>query len=150
LHKILNYTIKHITALETHEVRHPVLREGKPIESCVFIGDNLKTTIHLGLFSKEKPIGVCSFLKNKHHSIPHYNQFQLRGMAVLNEFQGKGLGQLLLKHGESELKKRKTKFLWCNARETAVRFYKKCGFEIIGEPFDIESVGLHYAMYKTL
>lgn len=106
--------------------------------------------MHLGLFYKEKPIAVCSFLKNKHHLIPNNNQFQLRGMAVLNEFQGKGLGQILLKHGEYELEKGQTKFLWCNARETAVNFYKKCGFQIIGQSFNIESIGLHYAMYKKL
>jgi predicted GNAT family N-acyltransferase len=40
--------------------------------------------------------------------------------------------------------------LWCNAREKAVKFYQNNGFEIIGEPFEIEKVGTHYVMFKKL
>jgi ribosomal protein S18 acetylase RimI-like enzyme len=146
----LNYTIQQISAKETLPVRHPVLREGKPIESCIFTGDDLKNTMHLGLFSNEKLIGVASLLKSKHDFILENSQYQLRGMAILKEFQKKGLGQLLLEHAESELKKLQIKILWCNARETASNFYKKCGFHVIGQPFNIASVGMHYVMYKKL
>ena len=33
------YVVKQITAAETIPVRHQVLRQGKPIESCVFQND---------------------------------------------------------------------------------------------------------------
>ena len=42
--------IKKITAFETIIVRHPVLRPGRPIESCHFDGDELLTTSHFGLY----------------------------------------------------------------------------------------------------
>lgn len=42
--------IKKITSYETMIVRHPVLRQGKPIETCHFEGDDLSSTYHLGLF----------------------------------------------------------------------------------------------------
>mgnify|MGYP003664781821 CR=1 FL=1 len=105
---ILNHTIKQIAAQDTYKVRQPVLREGKPIESCIFANDDLKTTIHLGLFSNEKLVGVASFLKNKNDLILESGQYQLRGMAILKAFQGKGLGKLILEHAESELKKTQT------------------------------------------
>lgn len=36
--------IKKIAAAETYSVRLPVLRKGKPIESCRFDGDDLETS----------------------------------------------------------------------------------------------------------
>lgn len=145
-----NYKIKQISSKETHVVRHPVLRPGKPIESCIFDGDNLETTLHLGLFIKDKLIGICSFFKNSNPDILEAPQYQLRGMAVLKAFQGKGLGKIILTEGELMLKEKKVKLIWCNAREIAVSFYRKNAYQIASKPFNIKDIGLHYVMYKTL
>ena len=71
-------------------------------------------------------------------------------MAVLNEFQGQGFGNIILKHGETLLKKANTKVIWCNARKIAVNFYKKNGYQIVGNPFNIKGIGIHYIMFKIL
>ncbi|GAL68931.1 hypothetical protein JCM19301_2950 [Jejuia pallidilutea] len=47
-----DYQIMQICAKETYPVRHPVLRTGKPIETCAFNGDDLPSTMHIGLFIK--------------------------------------------------------------------------------------------------
>lgn len=146
---MIDYNIKRITALETYLVRHPILRNKKPIESCDFDGDHLETTIHLGLYYKKQLIGVCSLLKNNHVLYFDTNQYQLRGMAILTEFQGKGLGLYILKHVESILINNST-LIWCNAREIAINFYKKSGYTITGKPFEIKTAGIHYMMYKKL
>lgn len=146
----MKFKINQITSKETHVVRHPVLRAGKPIESCVFNDDNLETTIHFGIFEKENVIGICSFFKNSHPNISERPQYQLRGMAVLKAFQGIGLGEIILRHGEDVLKEKSVKILWCNAREIAINFYKKNDYQIIGESFNIKDIGLHYTMYKLL
>jgi GNAT superfamily N-acetyltransferase len=146
----MNYTIKKISATDTYTVRHPVLREGKPIDSCVFNGDNLETTFHLGIFIENKLVGVCSFLKSNHPLIKETYQYQLRGMAVLKQYQGLGLGKIILNYGEVLLKNQNIKTIWCNAREIAAVFYKKNDYTIIGEPFNIEYIGLHYVMQKDL
>lgn len=148
--KTLKYSIKKITAKETFAVRHPVLRQGKPIESCMFDGDNLETTFHLGIFHKDKLVGISSFLMSKHPLLSQEFQYQLRGMAVLNAYQNLGLGKLILNHGENLLKKQNIQIVWCNAREKAVNFYKKNDYKIIGLPFDIKDIGKHFVMYKTL
>ncbi len=145
-----NYSIKIIDAKKTHQVRHAVLRVGKPIESCVFEDDDLKTTIHIGIFVKDELIGVCSFLKNNHDLISETSQYQLRGMAILKTFQGLGFGKIILNYGELQLKNIGVKIVWCNAREIAVNFYKKNGYQITGNPFNIKDIGLHYVMHKTL
>ena len=91
--------IKEISSLETYSVRHPVLREGRPIEDCSFDGDDLSTTFHLGLFYEDVLVGVASFMKNNHVLFLDDNQYQLRGMAVLKTYQGKQLGDILFLHG---------------------------------------------------
>ena len=121
-----------------------------PIEACIFDGDNLDTTIHLGLYLKKELIGVCTLLKNNNALFSTINQYQLRGMAILTEFQGDGLGSYILKYAESILMKNKVEIIWCNAREVAINFYKKSGYKIKGKPFEIETAGTHYIMYKIL
>ncbi|WMI64326.1 GNAT family N-acetyltransferase [Aestuariibaculum sp. YM273] len=146
----LNYNIRIIDASETIPVRHPVLRPGKPIESCNFDGDDLETTFHLGIYLNNQIVGVVSYFKNCNDLLTESSQYQLRGMAVLEDFQGKGLGNLLVQQGDLLLKERHIKTLWCNAREVATTFYQKNDFTIIGDPFNIKDIGLHYVMYKTL
>lgn len=144
------YKIKQISALETHDVRHPILRKGRPKASCIFDGDDLESTIHLGLFIKNKLVGVATFVKNSNNLLKNESQYQLRGMAILNAYQGLGLGNLILAYGEEILMKKSVSILWCNAREVAKNFYAKNGYSVIGKPFEIPKIGKHYIMFKAL
>lgn len=142
-------TISSITATETYVVRLPVLREGKPIESCHFDGDNLPSTHHFGLFMDDSLIGVASIFKSKNKIFEQNNQIQLRGMAVLKSHQRQGLGEDLIHTVEDYAKKNKADIIWFNARSVAINFYKKLGYEIIGIPFYIKDIGTHYIMSKS-
>ena len=140
--------IKEITAKETFSVRQPVLRPGKPIESCYFEGDNLIYTTHFGYFNEEKIIGIISLFKNSNENFKIQKQFQIRGMAVLENHQKKGIGAVLVLHTENYLKEEGKHLIWFNARESAVAFYEKLGYEIKGEQFEITGVGPHFLMFK--
>lgn len=142
--------IKNINFKETFPVRHPVLRAGKPIESCFFDGDDLNSTVHFGLFDNSKLTGVISIFQNKNSTFRAENQFQIRGMAVLRESQGKNFGKQLLQHGEDYIASRKGDVIWFNARENAVPFYQNSGYGIWGNSFEIKDIGTHYVMYKNL
>ena len=48
------------------------------------------------------------------------------------------------------LKEKDTVLVWCNARVKAIDFYKKQGFTIHGDKFDIPLIGAHYMMYKPI
>ncbi|MBT8395229.1 MAG: GNAT family N-acetyltransferase, partial [Bacteroidia bacterium] len=151
LYKIDNpyLDIKTIPSTATYPVRHPVLREGRPIEDCRFDHDDDPNTFHLGLYIDSDLLAVVTYLRNK---CPEFkeDQFQLRGMAVLKYCQKRGFGNLLIHKGEQLLKQKGTKLVWCNVREVAVNFYKKNGFKIIGKPFVLPKIGLHYLMYKSI
>lgn len=142
--------IKKIDFNTTFSVRHPVLRNGRPIETCFFDGDDLETTIHFGLFLDKNLIGVISIFKNKNAIFSAQNQFQIRGMAVLKGHQGKKLGKKLLDQAEQEIIDQKGNLIWFNARENAVPFYQNSGYEIIGDAFEIKDIGIHYLMFKNL
>jgi ribosomal protein S18 acetylase RimI-like enzyme len=142
--------IRKISAQETFTVRHPMLRKGKPIESCQFDGDDLGSTSHYGLYEYNKIEGVISLFENNNSLFADNHQGQIRGMAVLENNQGKGFGRLLVEHSENVMKLQNISLIWFNARINAVGFYQKMGYEIIGNSFEIPNIGVHYVMWKKL
>lgn len=142
--------IKKIIALDTFQVRHPVLRNEKPIESCHFDGDNLKSTVHFGLFDTDKIQAVISLFETKNAHFVSEKQIQIRGMAVLQEHQKKGFGKILITNAEHYCIQNKSNLIWFNARQEAVGFYQRMGYVIIGIPFEIIDVGKHVVMFKNL
>ncbi len=140
--------VKKITYQETFPVRSAVLRQGKPIETCFFLGDDAQETTHFGLFKDNKLIGVASVFKVKNENFEKTNQYQLRGMAVLKEFQGLGFGNEILEKVCQFVKSENVDVLWFNARENAIPFYQNFGFTVLGNSFDIPEVGLHFLMFK--
>jgi GNAT superfamily N-acetyltransferase len=141
--------IKEILASDTYGVRNAVLRKGKPIESCLFSGDELPTTKHFGLFYDDL-IGIISLFKNSNALFTNLTQIQIRGMAVLQEYQGLGLGERLIQYSEEYLTAENDPLIWFNARVSAIGFYEKMGYQTIGNEFEIEGIGKHLVMFKKL
>ncbi|MDG1812291.1 MAG: GNAT family N-acetyltransferase [Polaribacter sp.] len=137
-----------IPAEETYQIRLDVLRKGIDLPAQ-FSGDFDEDTFHLGVFENNVLVGVSSFMKteNKHFKS---KQFQLRGMAMLEKFRGKGLGKLMIGKALSVLRDREIDVLWCNAREAALQFYVKQGFLIQGSMFEINKIGNHYMLFKNI
>lgn len=133
--------IKIITPEETYPVRRKVLRKNMPNEPHEFHGDFDEQTFHLGYLLNNEIVGILTIIKNGKIA-------QLRGMAVLEEHQGKNIGRKLVEKVEEILAKERFSKIWMNARESAVPFYQKLGYTIEGEIFIIEPIGFHYVMTK--
>lgn len=142
-------SIKQISAAQTYPVRKEVLRKNIDLPYKL-AGDFNEDTFHLGAFKGEELVGVVSFMKVSLNSFTINKQYQLRGMATIAEVRGEGFGEALVKEAISILSNKKQEIIWCNARELAVGFYKKCGFKVMGDVFDIKKVGPHYKMYIKL
>lgn len=142
--------IKEISFKDTIAIRHQVLRKGKPVETCFFEGDMYSTTKHFGIFDNDILVGIASVFKNKNANFDSNLQFQIRGMAILDEFQNKGFGKQLLTHCEKHIENQEGKLIWFNARANAILFYEKLNYKKIGNSFQIESVGEHYIMEKEI
>jgi ribosomal protein S18 acetylase RimI-like enzyme len=142
--------IKKITSETTFSVRNPVLRPNLPVETCRFDGDNLPSTVHFGYYDNEKLVGIVSVFEKNNENWNNNRQFQIRGMAVLEEFQKKGIGEKLVQTVINLAQEKEIELIWFNARKNAVPFYEKIGFHINGTAFEIEGVGTHYIMYRFL
>lgn len=141
--------IKKITASALYPIRHEILRNGEPIEKCIYPNDNAETTSHFGLYVKDMLVGVISIFKTSNPLFNDEKQFQIRGMAVLETHQKKGYGAALVNKAVAHLKTNENNYtLWFNARIIAIGFYEKLGFEKIGDAFEIDTIGVHYIMYK--
>ncbi|APG64193.1 hypothetical protein LPB136_01895 [Tenacibaculum todarodis] len=141
--------IKTISAEETYIIRQFVLREGVDLP-FKFDGDFNEETIHLGAFKNEKLVGIASLMKTESNLLSFKNQYQLRGMATINEVRGLGFGSKIIDEVILQLKTMNIECVWCNAREIALDFYIKKGFEIIGNPFTVNQIGKHFVMYKKI
>jgi ribosomal protein S18 acetylase RimI-like enzyme len=74
---------------------------------------------------------------------------RLRQMAVRSDLQRSGIGQKLVQHLETEARARGLRHIELHARETAIGFYEKLGYEVLGSVFT--EVGIpHFSMTKTL
>jgi GNAT superfamily N-acetyltransferase len=142
--------IKTISAETTHIVRHPVLRPGLAVESCILPGDELKSTIHLGAYDHKTLVGACTILDNPKDGPFTETNGQIRGMAVLGSTQNIGIGRLLVEKAEIHAKSRCFEVIWMNARKGAAGFYLAMGYQIEGSEFDVPIFGPHYVMKKQL
>ena len=88
--------IKQINSQETHRIRKIVLRPNHGEKSVIFPGDDFKSTVHFGLFVEEDLVCIASLYKEPLKGSNDLNGWQLRAMATLPEFQGKGCGSKLL------------------------------------------------------
>jgi N-acetylglutamate synthase-like GNAT family acetyltransferase len=75
---------------------------------------------------------------------------QLRFMAIANTHQNKGIGNKLINYLESIAKERGIKKIILQARENAIQFYYKNGYQIKEKSFVLYDSIQHYLMEKEL
>ena len=142
-------SIKTTEASAILKVRLDILRKGMTLNDCHFSGDNDPESIHFAALDHDKIIGCCTLTANP-QSVIKDSYYQLRGMAVLEDYQGGGIGRKLLYAAESKLIELGKTVLWFNARTSAVGFYQKYGYQVLGNEFKIKGVGPHYKMFKEI
>jgi len=129
-------------------LREAVLIRGTDRDTPYFEGDRDETTLHFGAFLENRVLGCLSFMQHEWMGNPAW---QLRGMATDPDFRDAGVGTRLLAQAEAALAKRSDiRQFWCNARSAAVGFYRKQGWTVVSDEFQIPGVGPHYKMTKTL
>ncbi|TWR29289.1 GNAT family N-acetyltransferase [Mucilaginibacter pallidiroseus] len=142
--------IKFITADDVLPIRNEVLREGRlSLDECRFENDDAEGTFHLGYYVGEELACIASFHPQGYKDF-NGKAYQLRGMATIDKYRGKGYGNMLVNFAITYLRGQKVNYVWCNARKAAAKFYLSLGFEIISPEFDIAGIGPHYVMYVKI
>ncbi|MDI9502229.1 MAG: GNAT family N-acetyltransferase [Tissierellia bacterium] len=99
--------------------------------------------IHIAAIDAGRVVGVLVLQPQKDQSV------KMRQVAVDPKRRGQGIGRALLLFAEAHAKKGGFLVMTCHARETAVSFYEKHGYQTVSHPF--EEVGLpHVRMEKRL
>ena len=75
---------------------------------------------------------------------------QIRFMAVETDSQGKGIGEKLMLHLESIAFENDKKKIILHAREIAIGFYRKLGYELIEKSHLLFGEIQHYLMEKSI
>ncbi|MEH6447390.1 MAG: GNAT family N-acetyltransferase [Oleispira sp.] len=133
-------SIRVITLDEALPIRHCVLWPEKPLSFCKVDGDD--TASHYGAFLNNTLVSVASIYVEGQVA-------RLRKFATLEYFQGRGAGTQLISHVVAELKHTKVETFWCDARTTAVGFYKRFGMDVQGAEF-VKSGITYYKMEVAL
>ena len=128
--------VAEIEAAETHDLRRRVLRDGRS-EHLVFPEDDRPGAFHLG--ARAAPDGplvaVASFAPEPTPHRPGRSAVRLRGMVTEPDRQGQGLGRALLDQAVDRLRAGGAEVLWANARDSALGFYHRLGFDVVGDGF---------------
>ena len=102
-------------------------------------------SIHIMVCDEDRiPIGVGR---------AHFNsdeEAQVRFMAIEEEWQGRGVGGMILSKLEEKIKEKGVKHIVLNSRDIAIDFYEKHGYEIVKEAHTLFDVIPHYKMRKDI
>ncbi len=125
------------------QLRLEVLR--KPL-GLNFLETELNKEINdilIAAFDEDKILGCCILTAENGRCI------RLRQMAVQKNLQGTGIGVAIMSFAENLSRDKGYKILMMHARQTALGFYEKLGYEKKGMPFTEVNIA-HLIMEKKL
>jgi GNAT superfamily N-acetyltransferase len=142
--------LKSITAAETRHLRQQVLRPNQRPEEQVYPHDDEPATLHAGAFDEGKLVGIATVFPEPPPGETDPRAWRLRGMAVLPEMQGRGIGRSLLEFCVAYIRAENGTALWCNGRTSARKFYESFGFAATGPEFDMPVSGPHFVFRRAI
>lgn len=125
------------------KLRNDILRQPLGLS---FTEDELareKDDILIGAFDDDEMLACCLMTKTDNQSL------RLRQMAVQNNLQGKGIGASMMNFAETVARDKGYKKLTMHARKTALGFYEKLGYRVVGDEFTEVTIP-HLIMEKNL
>jgi GNAT superfamily N-acetyltransferase len=123
------------------------------LECSRYAEDDLPGARHFAAFRGARPVGAASVYHEDPPAefvVPGLEPGQawhLRGMATLEEVRGTGAGSALLRTALTQAALAGAAVVWCKAGAPAADFYRKHGFQTLGEEFEIPRIGPHSFMY---
>ncbi|MDI1355698.1 MAG: GNAT family N-acetyltransferase [bacterium] len=103
-----------------------------------------ESSVNAFIESEHAEVIACGRLQENENKIG-----QIRYMAVAAEFQGKGLGTLILNFLEDKANAIGLETIQLQARENAVPFYEAKGYRIKEKSFLLWGIIQHYLMEKN-
>lgn len=124
-------------------LRREVLRRPLGLD---FTGEDIereRVDRHLAAFIGGEVVG-CLVLTSRSGG-----EVKMRQVAVAPGLRGRGIGRSLVRFSEEFAARRGYRIMTLHAREAAVPFYERLGYEAVGEPFEEVSIP-HRRMRRSL
>ena len=125
------------------ELRSQVLRKPLGLDFTEEELDREKDEILIAAFDEDEILGCCMLCKTDD------GELKLRQMAVKDEIQGTGIGASIISFSENLARDKGYHKIIMHARDSAIGFYEKLGYKVIGEPFTEVNLQ-HHLMEKEL
>ena len=130
-------TVRVIDGAQGRELRRTVLRPHLAPDAFL-PGDDKPSAIHLAAFAGSSLVSTCLIFQEPCSWQPGRPAWRLRSMATDPAARGTGAGRAVLAAAADSARDHHAELLWCEAREAAVGFYQRCGWQLHGERFDKE------------
>jgi predicted N-acetyltransferase YhbS len=111
-----------------------VLRPGFPESAVHTDRDDAPDTVHLAAFDGDDVVGVVTMFAELLPDDPR-PAMRFRWMAVDETRRGTGTGQALMRHAAVVAHEGGYELMWAHGRETALGFYERLGFRVIGDGY---------------
>jgi tyrosyl-tRNA synthetase len=140
-----------IEAAASYDLRRRVLRDSWVGAEVAFPEDEAPGALHLGVIDDDNILlAVASFSPEATPYRPTARAAKLRGMAVEPTAQGAGVGRRLLAAGVERLRVEGFEILWANGRDTALGFYRRLGWRVMGAGFHNANGIPHHVIMREL
>ncbi len=137
-----------ITTAETYPLRLAVLRFDTPTKEVAFKEDDWPGSWHLGIRIDGELVCTSTWVPRDLDGRPG---IQLRGMATARHLQGTGAGGVVLERGCDLAAERGFPMVWARARDAALAFYERHGFQVEGDGFVDDATQLpHHLVTRHL
>lgn len=128
---------------EMVKLRDQVLRQPLGLSFTDEELENEKDDILIAAFDDDEMVGCCMLVKHDNKTL------RLRQMAVHEDVQRKGVGASILQFAENLAHDKGFNCIRMHARDTAMDFYKKLGYQVVGDVF-MEVNLPHHIMEKEI
>jgi predicted GNAT family N-acyltransferase len=125
------------------QLRSQILRQPLGLSFSPEELEKEKNDILIAAFDDDDMLGCCMLCPVDN------NTLRLRQMAVNNNLQGKGIGASIMSFAENIARDKGYKNMMMHARDSAIGFYEKFGYKVMGDEF-IEVNVPHHVMVKPL
>ena len=147
----MSESVTELSLFEILPLRVAVLRKGTPATECTYPEDSFDDAVHLGIVRDGHVVATSTWFTKQCPVVDDTTALQLKGMAVSENLQGEGLGELLIAAGFDIAKKRGAPLVWARARDSALGFYTKCDFVAMGDGFIDEPTDMpHHIVVRRL
>lgn len=127
--------VREVDLEATRDLRARVLRDHLPGAPATSPQDALPGTWHLGAFVDDRLAGVVTGFAEEAPGRPGVPAQRFRFMAVEPAQQHHGVGGALMQAVIARARGRGDRLLWAKGRDTALDFYTRLGFEVLGDSF---------------